>query len=59
MVADSKIGLMGVSLSVSLRALRVSMSVVRIAVIVWRWSTVEGMPSALEDSEVAMVQGDG
>lgn len=58
-MADSKIGFMGVALSVSLRAVRVSMSVLRIAVIVWWRSTLEGMPSAPQDSEVAMVQGDG
>jgi len=55
---DSKIGLAGVVLSVSLKAVKVSMSVLRIAVIAERCSTVEGTSSTPQGSKVAIVRGD-
>ena len=57
-ITDSKIGFMGVALSVPLRTVRVSMSVLRIVVIAWWCSTVGRMPSTPQDSEVAMVPGE-
>ena len=57
-IMDSKIGFVGVVLSVSLKAVKVSMSVLRISVIAERCSTVKGMSSTLRGSRVAMVRGD-
>ena len=57
-IIESKIAFMGVVLRVSLKVVRVSMSVLSIAAIVEWCSVVEGMLSTAQGSKVDMVQGE-
>jgi len=53
-MSDSKTALIGVDLSVSLKAVRVSMLVLGIGVIVGWCSTAESVSSAIEGPRVVM-----